>query len=230
MMRNQYLKNAFFVPSDEAALVGRAQRGIALIFVLIALVLMSLAAVGLIRMVDTGNLVVGNLAFKQSTTSAADRGANEAVAWLQQNTGGTTKHNSKAAVGYYATSLTELDITGRSATTTRVLVDWNDDDCAYADTGSFSTCIAASDENSVDGYTTSYLITRVCKTAGDPNASSNSCARPVANGERVPPAKGSQDYTNYIRFGTTAGPYFRVVVRAQGPRNTASFTETYVHF
>lgn len=230
MKKTLHLNSARGVVKDNGVSPRRPQRGIALIFVLIALVLMSVAAVGLIRMVDTGNLVVGNLAFKQSTTAAADGSANNAIAWLQLNTAGMTLHNTNPALGYYATSLSELDITGRSETATRVLVDWNDDDCAYAAANSYATCIAAAEENSVDGYTTSYVITRVCKTAGDPNAGGNSCARPISNGDREPPQKGAPDYTNYERFGTTAGPYFRIVVRAQGPRNTVSFTETYVHF
>jgi len=63
---------------------GRAtkQRGVVLFFTLIALVVMSLAAVALIRSVDTSTMIAGNLAFKQSGSSATDTGMEAAIAWL----------------------------------------------------------------------------------------------------------------------------------------------------
>lgn len=207
-----------------------AERGISLLIVLIALVLMSLAAVGLIRMVDTGNLIVGNLAFKQSTTAVADRASEQAITWLAANTTGATLNTTNVALGYYATSLVELDVTGKSTSSTRVLADWNDDNCAYATSGTFASCISPSAEASAGGFTTRYVITRLCKTAGDPNDTSNSCVRPLSNSAGASPAKNSPDYTNYIRFGTTSGPYFRIVARSEGPQSTLSYTETYVHF
>jgi Tfp pilus assembly protein PilX len=45
----------------------RAQRGVALFFALIAMVVLSLGAVALIRSVDTTSSVAGNLAFRQAT-------------------------------------------------------------------------------------------------------------------------------------------------------------------
>ena len=43
----------------------RRQRGVSLIFALMALAVISLAAVALVRSVDTTSLVIGNLGFKQ---------------------------------------------------------------------------------------------------------------------------------------------------------------------
>jgi type IV pilus assembly protein PilX len=205
------------------------QRGITLFFVLIALVLLSLAAVGLIRMVDTGNLVVGNVAFKQSTTAASDRAAEAAITWLQDNIGGPTLFNNNEAFGYYASSLTALDVTGKSSVSTRALVDWKNDDCAYAASGSYATCFDPAPAFSANGYTSRYLITRMCNTVGDPNSTSNGCAKPVATSNE-PAKKGELKYGEDKRFGTPGGPYYRVVVRSEGPRNTVSYTETYVHF
>jgi type IV pilus assembly protein PilX len=203
------------------------QRGVSLLIVLIALVIMSLAAVGLIRMVDTGSLVIGNLAFKQSTTSATDAAVETAIAWLV-NPANDLKIKNDA--GYFATSLSELDATGNSGLATRALIDWDDDDCAYAAAGTFAACLTPTAENSVGSYTTRHVIARMCKTEGDADDAANSCIRPVSNGGNPPPLRDSPDYTNYIRFGTTAGPYYRIIVRSVGPRNTVSFTETYVHF
>lgn len=55
------------------------QRGVVLFFALIALVAMSLAAVALIRSVDTSTLIAGNLAFKQATKNSAEAGIEAAI-------------------------------------------------------------------------------------------------------------------------------------------------------
>ena len=61
------------------------QRGVVLFLTLVALLAMSLAAVALIRSVDTSTLIAGNLAFKQSAMSSAN-GAVELpiTGWLRQ--------------------------------------------------------------------------------------------------------------------------------------------------
>ena len=51
-----------------------AQQGVVLLLTLIILVAMTLAGIGMMRSVDTGNVIAGNLAFKQATTHAADGG------------------------------------------------------------------------------------------------------------------------------------------------------------
>ena len=45
----------------------RHQRGVVLFIALIVMVAMSLAAIALIRSVDTTNILIGNLAFRQSS-------------------------------------------------------------------------------------------------------------------------------------------------------------------
>ncbi len=206
------------------------ERGISLFIVLIALLLLSIAAAGLIRSVDTGALVIGNRAFKQATTSAADRTTDAAVNWISMRTGGNTLFNSAPSEGYYATNLDQLDITGRSATATRILADWNNDNCAYAAGGSFANCIKTSPPVVNGDFTTQYLIMRMCKTTGDPNALANNCAKPSVTATTGSPKKGELKYGDDKRFAVQSGPFFRIVVRAVGPRNTVSYTESYVHF
>ena len=59
------------------------QRGVILIVSLVVLVAMMMAAVGLIRSVETSNAVAGNLAFQQATLNASDSGVAAAVTQLQ---------------------------------------------------------------------------------------------------------------------------------------------------
>lgn len=206
------------------------ERGIALAVVLVALLLMSIAAVGLVRMVDTSNLIIGNLAFKQAATSASDRGAERAIKYLQPKLGGNTLFSDKEDDGYYASSLAELDISGNSSSTARILVDWNNDNCAYATASTYASCKEASLAEGDNGYVSQYIIARMCKTTGDPNASANNCAKPVSTTGDASPKRGELKYGDDKRFEGSSGPYFRIVVRTTGPRNTVSFTETYVHF
>ena len=68
--------------SKMAYLRIKQQRGVVLFLALIALVIMSLAAVALIRSVDTNTLIAGNLSFKQAATTSADAGTEAAIAML----------------------------------------------------------------------------------------------------------------------------------------------------
>lgn len=51
-----------------------SQRGVVLLIALIMLVAMTLAGIGMMRSVDTGSVIAGNLAFKQATLNASDAG------------------------------------------------------------------------------------------------------------------------------------------------------------
>lgn len=212
--------------SRHQGVVRDGERGMSLMVVMVALVIMSIGAIGLIRMVDTSALVAGNMAFKQSTTSTADGSAERGIQWIQNAADLTTDNANQ---GYYASSLTELDVTGKSSAVTRALVDWSGDDCAYAASGTFSSCKKASPEIVSGDYRTRYVIARMCKTAGSIDASGNSCVKPIllsaADGGR-----GSQDYTTPGVTVKSSLPYYRLIVRSVGPRNTVSLTETYVHF
>lgn len=104
----------------------RVQRGIVLFTVLIALVVLSLASVALVRSIDTGTTIAGNLAFRQAATQAGDAGTEAALAWIQGQiaaNGGIVLHTSKAS-GYYATSRSGCDLTGGLTASTADNVRW----------------------------------------------------------------------------------------------------------
>lgn len=214
-------------PGRPYKLVGR-QQGVSVYIALIALVVLSLASVALLRSVDTGSLVVGNVALKKSATVVADQAAEAAIAWLGDNISGNDLFDDIPDSGYYATSQEALDPLGTGTDETRVLVDWDGNECA--DQGSACLQIVTPvDTADVNGYTASYVILRLCAASGDPNAIGNSCLLPAAS-VTTSAKRGSLDYSDYVRFAGQSGPYFRIIVRARGPRNTTSFTETIVHF
>lgn len=207
------------------------QKGISLFLALIALVVLSLAAVSLFRSVDTGSLVAGNIAFKQATTAAANRTAEQAINWLQTNNTGGGLFEDKTSNGYYATAL-QVDPTGNSSS--EVAVDWNGDNCENV--GTASSCLkpitwaVTSTTDLLGSFKNQYVITRMCKLAGDPNASTNTCSKAVITSADASPKRGELKYGDNVRFAPTSGPYYRILVRTAGPKDTVSYTETYVYF
>lgn len=210
----------------DNSMVTRAlrQRGISLVMVLICIAILSIAATGLVRMVDTGALVIGNVAFKQSTTAIADDAAEFAVQRLLSINVGNALLDDIPAEGYYATSVDELDPTGNNVSNNRAVVNWSGAPCQQPN----ARCLTP---RTINGQNVQYVITRMCQTTGDPNGSGNSCARPMAAANAASTKRGELKYGEHARFtGAVPGPFFRILVRATGPRNTVSFTETYIYF
>lgn len=212
----------------------RRARGVSLIFALLTLAALSLAAVGLVRSVDTSTSVISNLSFKQDSLFHAGQAAEEAVDWLNANKASTFLHTSQPTLGYSATAIETLDPTNRLAGKPRVVVDWNNDNCAtpYA-SGSFDSCVKSvpMTATAIQGNTARYFITRLCTEAKDAADPTNFCARPINEDASEGGEKGAFSYVNPRAVNVvTAAPYYRIVVRSVGARNSVSFTETLVHF
>jgi type IV pilus assembly protein PilX len=212
-----------------ARYTGRRQSGASLLFALITLVALALAATALVRSVDTGAIVLGNLGSRQATTAAADKATQRAIIWL--STAANLSVNDPAS-GYFATSLDGYDVTGfQGSDPARALVNWDvDGTCSYASSG---TCVGATTPGpaiAVDASTTArYLITRLCKTTGDYSTVGQACASPPKLKERANERRGQVNYSQQSQNMSSPVPYFRIVVRVVGPRNATSFTETIVN-
>ncbi|MDN3921114.1 pilus assembly PilX family protein [Roseateles violae] len=209
----------------------RAQRGVSLLFALMALIVLSLGAVALLRSVDTGLLVLGNLGFKQDALAAGSVGTETAISWLQANAG-TGLDNSQAAKGYSAVAMTAVDPTGRTVAagaTKATLINWTGSCVANDNT----VCATPSAEIDAQGSNkVRYFITRLCEKEG-PADSTNDCVAPVSSQSTGSTTqRGSLGYGQSIaRFGSqTQGTYYRIITRTEGVRGTVSYTETLVHF
>lgn len=207
----------------------RQQRGMSLMFAMMALVVISLAAVALVRSVDTGSLVIGNLGFKQDATVAAGDAAEQAVTWINANAGATLQ-NDVVARGYYAASRTTLDVTGQgSSLPGRAVVDWDGNGCASYSAGTWGTCVQASPAIALNGGSNSarFVITRLCATVGAPAAID--CAMPLGSALTSGGNMGEINYkSRNLSVPVSNLQYYRIVVRVQGPRGTVAFTETIV--
>ncbi|MBK9161412.1 MAG: pilus assembly protein PilX [Nitrosomonadales bacterium] len=200
------------------------QRGVVLIITLIALVAMTLAAIALIRSVDTGNVVAGNMAFKQGAVLAGDSGTEAAINWLSAIAGVAASQADIPSSGYYATSQETLDMTGNSGDLTRPRVDWDKDNCGGL---AVPACIEPSPLIAANaaGYEARYVIHRLCPAAG----LANNCASTATTVAGT--SSGAKDYTTKGGLsGEVQVEYYRITTRVRGPRNTTSFVETIVFF
>jgi type IV pilus assembly protein PilX len=217
-----------------------AQRGVSLLFALLTLVAMMMATLALVRSVDTSALLAGNIGLKQDATAAADQAARQAIAWLVNN---TASLNTDASSGYYASTLElvaadgsvtpPIDVTGRQVSSNnRQLIDWDGDGCKYATSGTFKACtILSSSLDDINGNKPRYVIFRLCSKPGDFTKDDTiSCSTPLKSSSGGTTSKEACDYKGCPIPTSGFQPYYRVVVRVQGARNTTSFTETIVHF
>lgn len=189
------------------------QEGAVLFFALIALVVMTLAAVALIRSVDTNTLIAGNLAFKQSATSSGDAGTEAAIIWLQANLG--SLDNSNAAAGYYNSLNQALDLTAQN---------WS--------------IIGSPAVQDSAGNTVRYVIQRLCNHPAAKAAQPNSDV-PITVSETnciltdsPPPSSGMNVLaaTEACASCTTTGggAIYRITAQVTGPRNTISYIQAFV--
>jgi len=218
----------------------RAERGVSMLFALMALGVLMLGAAALVRSVDTGVLALGNLTIKQDATATSFIGADEAIdTFLKTRIAGKDLDTSATAAGYSAASMNNLDPTGRLTTADKkmALIDWLGDNCSYAKAGTFESCtfkpttLPPVKANGEEVATVRYFITRLCATDGPHDSAVNSCLRPVLGTKTGAADRGAIDSQHAEKFSTSAaGPYYRVIVRTDGKRGTVSYTETLVHF
>jgi len=181
-----------------------AQRGVVLFIALIVLVAMTLAGIAIMRSVDTGNVVAGNLAFKEGTLSAADNGIAQAFNWL------TGTINNPAT---YATLEQDIIAQGYHAVVSDP-PDWTDDAVWVGQSFSLGTDAA--------GNTVDYVVQRMCDNAGA--YSGVNCAQtPRVGGE-----SGNSQAVGGTQFNSPPIVYYRVTVRVRGARETLSIVQSMV--
>jgi Tfp pilus assembly protein PilX len=202
------------------------QRGVVLFFTLIALLAMSLAAVSLIRSVDTSAMITGNLAFKQSATNSADTGIAAAMLSLQ-----TMATNSALSIttndlhpynqtnlavnrGYYSSYDFALNNSDPDAWAV-----WNNP-VGYVDIGTDAS-----------GNQVSYIIQRMCRYP-DKSIQNNDCLLAAAgssDGGNGTGVKAAPDFCKNCNPAGLQPAQIRITVRSKGPNNSKSFVQGFVY-
>lgn len=204
---NETLGGASRFARGLSAAPASAQRGVVLFFALIVLVAMTLAGIALVRSVDTTNVITGNLAFKQGMAPEADTAVEAAIVALTGPPPAVpaipdpTKDNT--AQNYWASKQPD-DPEGRGLPQQLVA----------AGTGWPFEAYSATTKN-----TTRYMIDRLC-SAGTDQPDDPRCS--LASEDE----KGGSQQDN--KTGSEKVPIYRVTVRVDGPRNTRTYTQTFV--
>lgn len=197
-----------------------SQRGVVLFIALIALVVMSLAAVALIRSVDTNTMIAGNLALKHSALVSSDRGVETAINWIstKATTAVADLDGDNAAEGYYATYLApNLD----DPVILRADATWDANKTANA-TG---TGITAGTEDSSNNNIR-YIVQRMCREAVSPTA--EKCL--FGDTEIGTGSRGVKDLTGGgAKIDALQSPMYRITIRVAGAKNTFSYAQTFVY-
>jgi type IV pilus assembly protein PilX len=207
----------------------RAQKGLVLFVALIALVVMSLAAVALIRSVDTNTMIAGNIAYKQSATTAADAGIEAAIGWLTATelanstlnvlTDATHPFNiTNEANGYYSNA--DDDDPSDASDTFFNLFDENNWDEAHA----------GPEIVDGNGNRVRYIIQRLCRTPNvilpDADCLFSSEVQDTG-GQEVPLPENICSGPGCPKSGQA--PQLRITARAVGPKNTVSYVQAFVY-
>lgn len=201
------------------------QRGVVMIVALVVLVAMTLAAIALTRTVYTSNIVAGNLAFQQAATHSADAGVEAAVAWLENNNGQATSATAAACASGSSVLACAQTAWGYSAI--RQDPSTGESWSSFWDQIVTPNGMARTLATDVAGNTVSYVIQRMCSTAGDSQLTSNDCSvAPSATASTC--GGGSSCDAARTNLNSVSQVYYRVTVRVAGPRNTVSFVQSMV--
>lgn len=213
-------------PDLDHSHVSGAEHGIVLFTVLIALIVISLSAVALIRSVDTGTVIAGNLAFRQATTQAGDGGTEAALVWIKDKISADVKdlYVTDETNGYYATWMIGCDLSGsRVPHDLKDDVDW--DGTNPDNNGCNMKAVAVPSAELPAGYTASYVVNRLCNQEGDPSGivCENYSASSATAEAGLSMAGGG--YAKKVSAGP-ARYFYRVTTRVVGPRNTVSIVQS----
>ncbi len=186
------------------------QRGVTLLFGLIALAIMMIGAAAMVRSMNTSMLMSGNLGFKRDLTNQAERAT--AAVWATMNTGAlkteTARESSSTALNYSAKILP-----GNAQRIPDELIQ----DTLFAGVGSVANDISVPGQ----GVTIRYLIDRMCNGDGAADDSKCTMSEPGAP-VGVDDARARAEDAGTLQRQTV----YRLSIRVTGPRNTQAYYQT----
>lgn len=179
---------------------------ISTLMAIIVLVVSLMAALALMRSVDTSNTVAGSLTFRQSALQEAEQAyvdAQQKITFTQPNS-----DNDQASLGYYAEP---QPATSRSAgDIPDVLIKQTSDSIGTA--------------NSSNGNTITYVVERLCPTSGAATP-----LRCIVPGASLLGGSLSNQNSDNLTFSNGAYAAFRLTVRVDGPgKKTTAYVQTFM--
>jgi type IV pilus assembly protein PilX len=207
--------------SRRAHTISTRQRGVVLLFSLIALVVLLLAAVALMRSFNTSQFMAGNIAFKRDLQNQGERAVDRVLTDFRAGNplaSMATRAANRAASNYSAVMLP----TNNQGIPT-----------ALGDSeGAFTAAWTAPDIAAAPGVSIRYIVDRMCNAPGDEQALGASNCMLAGN---TVPAGGSA--SNLIgpdgkplcatcKSAAPQGVVYRLSIRVDGPRNTQAFFQS----
>ncbi len=217
----------------------RSQRGVVLLIALIIMVAMTLAGIGMMRSVDTGSVIAGNMAFRQAALHASDTGSSagyNALVSVANSTNGADKtilnfNNGQPCPGgataagcpgggninfpgYSSSPILACEVTSTCPLATNytwwaVDANWN---------GAPSVTVVDPTNGSTIA-TVSYLIHRMCQAPGtSPGAAGQLCQT------YTQPETGCSK--TQLLPCTSTSIFYRITSRSVGARNTVTYAQT----
>jgi hypothetical protein len=187
----------------------RTQSGVVLFIALIVMVALSIAGIALIRSVDTGLSVIGNLGFRQASIPPSTWAVEKAINAMFEAKSIADLNAVDLSNNYYPYRY-EIKNGGKPEDTTGVPYDLQGETPSNYP-GSFQKTKDAA------GNTVRYVIERMCLDVGPATA---------ANCDMSPPKKSESttamelEKPEMIRV-----PFYRVTIRVDGPNNTTTFAQ-----
>lgn len=204
------------------------QRGVVLLFSLIALVVLLIAAVALMRSFNTSLFTAGNIAFKRDLQNQGERAVDKVLTTFR--TGGAldspaARANNLVASNYSAATL---------AVNAQGIPNALQNDASFAGVGNPANDITAATEPSLarQGVSIRYIVDRLCTTAGDETTlGATGCVladNPVPAGGSASNLLGADKAPLCPTCASAApqGVVYRLSIRVNGPRNTQAFFQS----
>ena len=201
------------------------QRGVVLFFALIALLAMSLAAVALLRSVDTSTIIAGNLALKQGATVSADAGIENAINYMATLGAPSATYpvvdaahplnHDALAFGYYASMDPALDLTNPLL--------WHPGTSAAVNPDGANEPTPDSSGNKVR-----YIIQRMCRTSGVVIPDAKCLFGEASSGGNLSSVIPPQNWCPLSSPGCPQpgeAPLLRITARTEGPKGTISYVQ-----
>ena len=212
------------LPSGSAS----RQRGVVLLFSLVALVVLLIAAVALMRSFNTSLFMSGNIAFKRDLQNQGERAMDQVLTTFRA--GGPLDNDAARSATLKTSnySAVMLPVNAQGIPDALVLSDAN----FFANWGVPANDIAPPDQ----GVTVRYLIDRMSNVAGScgalgpttcimagNKAPAGGSASNLQNATRALPATAGASAPKAVNTGTAV---YRLTVRVTGPRDTQAFFQS----
>lgn len=196
------------------------ERGVVLVFAMIALVIMLIGAVAIIRSMNSAQFNIGNIGFKRDLSNQSERAVQAAMDAVRGSgvlADPTVRLTNLKSANYSAVKLTN----NAQGIPTALL-----SDTEFATVGTATNDIVVSDLN----VTLRYVVDRLATTTG--SCSTDTCI--VANqtvfggssSEWINSQTNSGALSNPNPSAVPQQPIYRLTVRLTGPRNTLSFFQS----